>query len=274
MSVVISSSMVLADSQFPFNHARLGIENLLEDAVLTATNQTADFYVENVATGTTYDYWKPGLVNSTLTAQFDGFKEIDYLGIAAHNLGQSLISFQLQHYIDGGWQDTTEAYEPSNFNALATGESSIMLFFNPVFTDRIRIVFSGTLSSQIFSIGIIYAGKAFAFERPFYQGHRPLNLNRTTALVQHITEQGYDVARYVRRKGASTDITINNQTPAFMRSRVAPLIAQRRTKGFFFAWRPDSLPDDVGFCWTRENINPTNNGRRDLMDLSFRVEAI
>lgn len=271
MSVVISSRMVLQETVFPFNHARIGIDNALTGATLTATSSATGFDPENTIDGTTYDYWRPTSGNATLTADLGEVKEIDYLGIAAHNLGTVGASFQLQHWIDGAWTDTTDAYAPNQFDAIATGDKTIMLFFPSVFTDKIRLVFSASIA---FSVGVIYAGKAFAFERPFYQGHRPLNLNRTTAIVQHVSELGLDVGRYIRRKGAKTTIQVNNQTPGFMRNKVVPLIAERRTRGFFFAWRPNSLPDDVAFCWTRENINPTNNGKRDLMDLSFSVSAI
>lgn len=271
MSVVISSQFVLTDQAFPLNHARIGINSALVGATVTATSTATGFDPENVIDGTTYDYWRPTTGNATLTAVFTEIQEIDYLGIAAHDLGTAGASIQLQHYIDGAWTDTTDAYEPNQFDALATGDKTIMLFFNRVFTDRIRLVIT---SSQVYSVGVVYAGKAFAFERPFYQGHRPLSLNRTTSIVHHISEQGLDVGRYIRRKGARTTIQVNNQTPGFMRNKVAPLIQARRTKGFFFAWRPDSLPDDVAFCWSAENIQPVNSGKRDLMDLSFSVSAI
>ena len=271
MSVVISSQFVLSDQAFPLNHARMGIDNALDGATITATSSATGFDPENVIDGTTYDYWRPTSGNATLTATLSSVQEIDYLGIAAHDLGSVGASFQLQHYIDGGWVDTTDAYTPNQFTAIQTGDATIMAFFPRVFTDRVRVIFT---SDTVFSVGVLYVGKAFAFERPFYQGHRPLNLNRRTTIARHVTERGLDVGRHIRRKGATTQIAVNNQTPQFIRNQVAPFIAKRRTKGFFFAWRPDSLPDDVAFCWSTDNIQPVNNGRRDLMDLSFSVQAI
>jgi hypothetical protein len=271
VSVVISSDFVLTSGVFPLNHARVGIDNALTRAQINASGYETGFDPENAVDGTTYDYWRPSAPIATFEGIFDEVTEIDYLGIAAHNLNKWAASIVLQHWQDGQYVNTAPAYAFPSFSSSELGDKTFMLFFNRVFTTRVRLVI---FAQDIFSIGVLYIGKAFAFERPFYQGHRPLNLNRQTTILQNVSERGLDIGRHIRKKGAKTSVTVNNQTPGFMRNRFLPFLKDKKTKGFFFAWRPDQYPTDVAFCWSQEDVRPTNNGQRDLMDVTFSVDAI
>jgi hypothetical protein len=42
---------------------------------------------------------------------------------------------------------------------------------------------------------------------------------------------------------------------------------------FFFAWRPSEYDTDVALCWTTEDITPTNNGTRALVDVSVSMQG-
>jgi hypothetical protein len=267
MPVVISNEFVLGlpAEEYPLNHARAGFQNVLKDAVITAS-YSENFYPQSVIDDVTYDFWRPESVESAVT--FEAFLDrgyvIDYIGIAAHNLSDYDAEFSFQYHNGTDWVDLITDYAPVT-------NDTIMILFPQVFTARVRLVIN---ASDIFSIGIIYAGKAFAFERPFFLGHRPLVLNRTTAIDHKITERGLDVGHYIIKKGASTKIAINNQSPQFMRSTFLQFLYAVRTRGFFFAWRPDTYPNDIAFCWTRETLAPKNNGRKEMMDIDFSVKAI
>ena len=267
MAVIISGSMYLASASvdYPTNHARIGLQNLLKTATITAA-YSGDFYPQNAIDDVTYDFWRPdeGGESITYEAVFDAAYEIDYFGIAAHDLGTQGASVALEYHNGVTWVSLVAETE-------ILDDNTVMVLFSKTFTNRIRFIFQ---SPTVFSIGVLYIGKAFAFERPFFLGHRPLVLNRTTAIDSKITEKGLDVGRYIIKKGATTKIAVKNQTPTFIRNVFLPLMLEMRTRGFFFAWRPDTYPTDIAFCWSRENVKPKNNGRLEYMDLDFTVKAI
>lgn len=268
MPVMFAGNMYLTPTpdDYPANHARIGLQNVLKAAVITATYQSG-FHYQNAVSDLTYDLWRPTSVASPVVfeAVLDQGYELDYFGIAAHDLGFKSGTVKLEYY-DGvsSWIEVVP-------ETLIESDDPVMVIFDKVFAGRVRFTFT---AASVFVIGVLYLGKAFAFERPFFIGHRPLSLNRTTAIEHKITEKGVDVGRYVVKKGATTKVTVNNQSPSFIRTKFLPMMIEARTRGFFFAWRPTTYPNDIAFCWTRENVKPKNNGRKELMDIDFTVKAI
>lgn len=266
MAVIISGNMYLVSevTDFPANHARIGLQNVLKNAVINAS-YSDPFFPENAFDDTTYTMWKPSLPTDVIyEAQLDAGYEIDYFGLAAHNLGTFNGNVKLDYWDGADWQ---ELVPQTNID----DNEPVMVLFSKKFVSRIKFTFNADFN---FSLGVVYVGKAFSFERPFFKGHRPLKLNRTTSIEQKITEKGLDVGRYIIKKGATTNIAVNNQSPAFIRNKFLPLMLDARTRGFFFAWRPDTYPNDIAFCWTRENIAPKNNGKKEMMNVAFTVKAI
>jgi hypothetical protein len=43
---------------------------------------------------------------------------------------------------------------------------------------------------------------------------------------------------------------------------------------FFFAWRPDNYPEDVGYVWVADDIKPNNMGRNSLMQVGFDMSGL
>lgn len=266
MAVFISQRLTLQlSAEVLPDLPRACFENLLRYGVLTSSGESSEFinnYPENVIDGNTFDYWQPDDGNGWLQVVLPSAEDVDFLGIAAHNIGSLGASVVLQYWDGSTWIDCHDAITPVNDDVL-------MVFFDTIFSNTFRVLFSG--GAPI--IGVVYVGRAFAFQRKIYGGHSPVTLARTQKVTKNISEAGLDLGRSMIREGAATSIAFNNLTAPWVRSFLKPVIELMKTQPFFFAWRPDSYPSEVGYVWTDEDIKPTNQGTKNYMSLSFNVKG-
>ncbi len=66
----------------------------------------------------------------------------------------------------------------------------------------------------------------------------------------------------------------SQMTARWYRDWFDPFVEAARRYPFFIAWNPLRFPDEVLYGWCNEDIQPTNQGRRDFMSVGFSVEAI
>lgn len=261
MGLVISSSLVLTDSERDQNAARIGYESL--SGTITATNQSQGYPASAAGNALTYSYWKPTSLPSYWEIDFGALQDIDYIGIASHSIGSSGCSCVAQYWNGSTW---VELY------SFAPGvDTPIMLLFNEVTTTKIRI---GILSGNLPRVGVVYVGKVLTMQRPIYGGHSPITLTRTTVYKNNASESGQWLGRSIRRGGAKTEFSWDNLTAEWYRTNFDRFAGAARFAPFFIAWRPFTFANEVGYVWTNSDIKPTNSGIRDLMSVSISVEGL
>ncbi len=267
MGVVISEALTVAAAGVPLTHARIGWQTVTRDAVLTASSETVGFPASALKNPLTYERWLPDSLPATVDLDAGSAVPVDYLGIAAHLLRDGLVSVTLA-YLD-------QSSAPGTWTEVAAGlpaENGTVLFLFPeVFARYWRLTFAG-VSPQ--PVGVIYLGKALAMQRPIYGGHAPLTLSADTVIRPNRSELGQFLGRSVKRGGFKTRAAFANLTAAWVRSELAPFIVNARKAPFFFAWRPASFPQEVGYVWTEKDIVPSNAGPRDLMEVSMDLEGL
>lgn len=137
---------------------------------------------------------------------------------------------------------------------------------------RVRVRITGTTPPRM---AVCFAGPVLAMQRMIYGGHAPINLSRETELKQALSRGGQFLGQTYRRLGVRTSASFQHLSASWYRSEFDPFVRHVR-KGFpyFFAWRPDDYPLEVGYVWTDQDIVPTNMGKRDYLQVSWPIKGI
>lgn len=268
MAVVISDNMVIVGTSdnlppFPLSHARIGYKSLLTTSNVTASSQAAGFPATAVVNPLTYDQWRPESVPATLTCTLSSAADADYLGIAGHNLSGAVVG--VEYSFDGSTWVELQQLSPAD-------NSPIMLIFSTITALAWRLnILSATSTPQI---GTIYIGEALAMQRQIYGGHSPITLSRQTETTPNRSEGGQWLGRSIVRKGVATTYEWKHLAALWYRQNFDPFVKVARTRPFFIAWYPSKYPQEIGFVWTTQDIQPQNMGINNLMSVSLNVVGL
>jgi hypothetical protein len=121
-------------------------------------------------------------------------------------------------------------------------------------------------------IGVLYIGLVMQLERSIYVGHTPITYGRDVAEVNGMAESGDFLGRIIRQTTYNSEVTMKNLTPIWYRNVFDPFVLACRSKPFFYAWRLNGYPAEVGYCWFAKSIPvPKNTGPRGMMSVSFQI---
>lgn len=246
-------------------------------SILTIDNVSADSSpdatpIVNLVNEQTNQYWE----SESTSEQYIYFTNtdldpIDYIGIARHNFGSGQIEYQLQATDDNSpevWVNLTSSFIPENDNA-------IIHFFGQVNYPslRLRLEPIGPPYEEP-RIAHIKLGQALVLPQSIYVGHSPITLNRRSETITNTSENGQFLGRVQKRRYLETSVSMTHILPAFYRASVDPFAEHAETGAFFFAWRPDQYPTEVGFGWTGGDISPENQMPNGMMQFSFNMQAV
>jgi hypothetical protein len=264
MTFVVSPSVVInVLTDEPLTHARIGYDNFVPAATVTATSEATPWPADSVQRENTFERWQPTSGNGSITIDNGTAKSADYIGIAAHTLGSAGSTLTIAYSSDNSTYTTIETVSPSD-------SSAIMVIFAEVTARYFRVSVAGATAPQI---GVIYLGMALAMERAIYSGHTPVTLGRMTEKRPTKSESGQFLGSSTIRQGLQTNFTWNNLKADWYREYFDPFVKSARNLPFFIAWRPSKFPNEIGYCWSTNDITPTNSGGLDYMSVSMRVEG-
>ena len=264
MSVVFSPSLVMSpvDPDAPdLTHARIGYAKL--SGAITASTSSGGFPASAADNALTYSFWKPLTLPATWEMDYGEDALIDYVGIAAHEFGDNGNTVTLQAWDGASWVPIA--------SASPIDSSPIMFIFDEIFVSKIRLSISGGTAPRV---GVIYTGTSLVMERAIYEGHSPITLASVTNYTTNISESGQWLGRSIKSQGMATSYQWSNLTAAWYREYFQPFVASVKTQPFFIAWRPETFPDEIGYCWTKQDIKPSNAGGRDLMSVTLNAEGL
>lgn len=154
-------------------------------------------------------------------------------------------------------------------SVIVPSDNAAIMFMDELRSARhIQISLSGSGSPNL---AVVYVGKMLAMQRMIYGGHSPITLSRQTLLKQPMSRGGEFLGQSFRKLGIQSSASFKNLTAGWYRSEFDPFVKAARKQPFFFAWRPLSFPNEVGFVWSGEDISPSNMGRRDFMEVSWKM---
>lgn len=263
--IYISDALVLSQVEDVLrpNAGRLCWRTLISPGAVTASSETAENPVSNLANPSTAFVW----VAEDTEEQYIDIELgtiIDYIGIARHNL-QPSSEIRVQFGVGGVFFTAFDwAFVPNR--------QALLYLINEAEPDVVRIGLRGNPTPP--SIGVVYAGVSTELQRNIYVGHTPVTLGRNVQPIGGYSENGQYLGELIRREGRATQVTLQNLTPDWYRGELDPFIAQRPRKPAFFAWRPGSYPAEVGYVWLTGSPQPSNQRPNGMMEISMQFEAL
>lgn len=237
-------------------------DNQVANATVTPSTEAAGFDGDNTISGLTYNFWKPTAMPATIEYDNAAFTAVDACGIAAHNLGSQGCGVTVQYWDGAAYQDIDTFYP--------VDDSAILFLFTLQAATKYRLSIVG---DSVPSIGVVYFGKRLEVTRRVYGGHTPIVFSNNNTIRPNRSEGGQWLGRSVVRTGASVGIDFNNIEASWMRENWKDFVDGVVTNAFFMAWRPTAYPQEVGFCWTSNDVRASNLGQAALMSTGLQVNV-
>lgn len=256
--IYISDSLVQTPT-VPLRNSRIGYDTITFGATPFASSTDTGFSALSPTYPTTYEYWKPVSTPATWAIDTATETKCDFAGIVGDIEG---VTIQVQSSEDNVTYVT-------HVEGVATKKVAMFLFASiGARYWRVRFVNGNP------KVSVIYIGKALPMQRSIYVGHTPITLSRNTTYNNTLSENGQFLGRSIIRGGVQTNAAFQHLKADWYRANFDPFVKFAREYPFFFAWRPEGAPDEVGFVWTNEDITPQNTGPRDFMSVSFNMQGI
>lgn len=261
MSTVISSNLVLSSQVLRTNAGLVCFENIVNFDTVSATSSTLENPITNVANpATAYSWEATSAATQTITIQADG-REIDYIGIARHNLNQPGLTMAIKY--NG---IIVSAAQP------VSSSQAILFLLNPASPTTIELVITSATTAP--RIAVLYIGKALKLERNIYVGHTPITYGRARKAINGVSENGQYLGEIVVSQSNSTGVKLENLTPEFYRNELDPFFAAVPRVPCFWAWRPDSFPTEVGYAWVEGESMMSNQRSNGMVECSWTFRGI
>jgi len=273
MSVISGSAFTLTlpdEAGLSADHPIIGWQNVVTPTTIVGA-AAINYPASNMGNPATHLKWKA----PTASAGYQFFQiitntidPIDYVAIARHNLG-SVGSSIIVGYLDNS--------SPQNFLPLVAeqllGDDGPALFrFTAQTLTNITIALGP--SSVAPEIAVTFAGKLLVLPRKIYQGLAPINYARTAKVTNGRSEAGQFLGRIVLQEFVKNSIPLSLIGPTYFREHIADFLAYSKENPFFFAWRPQTYPDEIGYCHMTNDPLPVNEAPHGLIAMTMEMTGV
>jgi hypothetical protein len=268
MSLVISSAVVLADvaDGLSLDHPVIGWHTVVTSTTIVA-DTTADGYpASNLANPATHLEWHAAdMTAQYLTITTNEVDEIDYVAVAKHNFSTAEITVSIEGFISSVWTEIVD-------QVLLPDDGPALFRFTAQSLSHVRIRLQA--GSAIPRAAVVYAGKLLVVERKVYVGHTPLPHARKHAIANNRSESGNFLGRIVLGESRESTIPLSLISPDWYRENMDPFLAVADETPFFFAWRPQTYPREIGYGWLADDPMPTPTGPSNLIAFDLKVSGV
>ncbi|WP_424630042.1 hypothetical protein [Bradyrhizobium sp. SYSU BS000235] len=235
-------------------------------APIAADTQDVNFPASNLANPATHLEWRAAdSTEQYLTVTVNEVDPIDYVGVARHNFGTAAIAVSVEGLIDGVW---IELVPPR----ILSDDSPLMLRFVAQSLAQIRLKMAS--GSDAARAAVLYVGKLLDLERKVYVGHTPLPHGRKSNIANGMSESGNFLGRIVLGEWRESTVPLSLISPAWFRTYMDPFLKVAKEVPFFFAWRPSTYPNEVGYVWFTDDPKPAPAGPSNLIALDWALSGI
>lgn len=274
MSVIRANAFVLSQaSAFNADYPVAGYENLATVATLTATQADTDFPASNLCNPATNLLWKSGsTADQYVTVLFVEGNEVDYVGLARHNLGSGAVAVTVQGLPPGGDPDEPTDWDDLVAQQLLDGDGPALFRFDPVNLIGIRLKLEpDTVEPQA---AVFYVGKLLVFERGVQPGHTPIPYARQRNVTSPRSQSGEYLGRVVSGGVRTSSVSFSKFTPEWFRSSLDPFLDASVTQPFFWAWSPLRYPKEVGYVWLTNDPRANPADLNEYYDITLQMEGL
>lgn len=267
--IIISSDAYLAIQEEQLNAPLFAYDNLVTSSNIAAGNSATGYPATNLANPATFLKWKANTTGAqSLTITLTGnTQHIDYIAIAKHNFFTAGVDVTIRGNTGSGLVEIVPQF------SLGDDGAFIARFEADAYIAISIDLSSGSVAAEA---ALLYCGTLLAAERNIYVGYAPMNLSRDSDAVAGFSENGNFLGRIEVNSSRSGQITLNNLTPSWVRSYLVPFLEEIKSRPFFFAWRPDTYPDEVVLAWQVDTNGPypSNSLPNGMMQVSMNVKAL
>lgn len=252
-------------------NSRIGYHTYTRDSasVVTASGETDEGPMDAPSRPDTSEFWLPPSTPAWWLLDMGSPQPISYVGIAGHQLGSK------PHEVSCEVSDDASTWEQFSSEVMPSDDSPIMFLDTEVTRRYCRVNFSGLTSpDDPARVAVINVGVALAMPRSIYGGHKPLNLSRVTKLTHNMSKGGQFLGQAFIRNGVTGSASFRYLDPAWYRAQFDLFVQSARQYPYFFAWRPQDYPREVGYVWTDKDISGSNMGTREFMQVSWNMDGI
>jgi len=267
MAVVISRSVVLGGAGQGGNDPLIGWHNVLMLDQIVATSANPLHPASNLANPSTRLRWESAAGGTQfLTFSINYDDPVDYIGVARHNWHSTSTFVSVEIFDGDTWEEVIDAFVPGD-------DSPLILRFDPRIVSGIRIRLETSDAARL-RAAVVYIGRLLVMQRRIYVGHTPLHMARDTAIANTQSESANFLGRVVTARRNASVANFKNLTPGWYRRYMEPFVVQTEEVPFFFAWRPETYPLEVGYAWTKGTPNPVNELPNGMMSVSIEYGGI
>jgi len=261
-TTVIGRGLVLSKvTELDNNAGVIGYLNVANVDTISATSETLENPITNIVNPATAFRWEASsAATQTITIDVDG-QEIDYIGIARHNLNQLGLSISIK--LDG-----VTVVQSQN----VSDNQAILFVQNIAAPSQMQIVITGATVAP--SIAVLYVGKAIRLQRNIYVGHTPITYSRDRTTVNGVSENGQYLGEIVVRETNSTSVSLSNLTPDWYRDTLDPFFKLSPRVPCFWAWRPSTYEAEVGFCWVEGKPQMSNQLSNGMVSANWNFKGL
>jgi len=194
--------------------------------------------------------------------------KIDAVGIAAHNFGSAGVTVSVERLgtaEDATWVEVFEPFIPGS-------DKPLLLWFDGDFAGGLRIkLVPDTVKPRAATLCV---GKALVMEKGVQAGHTPLPYGRNRKVVTGLATSGAYLGRIVEAGTLRSEASIINLSPDWYRQNLDPLAADSAEWPFFWSWRSEEYPTEVGYAWLLSELIPVPAQKNGRINVTFQMEGI
>lgn len=157
---------------------------------------------------------------------------------------------------------------------IITKSTPVFKIFEDVECDGVIINFS---SFEPFSIevGVISIGKSIALPRNIYVGHTPITYGRNPKSRFVTSDNGNFLGQSTEGITLESAVDMDNIPQGYYDDILFPYFQlPAETTPFFWAWRPEKYPDQVGYCWIPGGrVQMKNSKANGFRSMSFNMNG-
>jgi hypothetical protein len=99
-------------------------------------------------------------------------------------------------------------------------------------------------------------------------------MGRSISMSSLRSVNGNFLGRIVLGRKVATQVNLQNLTPDWYRTYMAPFVLAAEEIPFFFAWRPSSYPNEIGYAWLTSDPKPVNQRTNGMMQVDLALEGV
>jgi hypothetical protein len=272
MTIVIESTKASALSTAgTSNNPIIAWDNIATTGTMSTDEGTEVESAALAVTGTTYDAWiatPNGSGQASLELTLPSAQDVEFVAIAAHNLGAISAKVRIQYSTDGGSSWTDSGAGP----VTPTDDQAIGFYFTAINAAnwRVRVFDAG---SNDVEIAVALFAEPITVEQRIYQGYTPPITPTNVTLQSNVSVGGNAMGNAVVTRGSSSSATLTHLGPSTLRGSDWKSFQAYFNDGnrFFWAWRPTKY-GDLHYAWRDgATIMPTNSGPKDYMSLDMEM---